>query len=116
MQTHSYRGYQMIHNIPFLADASEIVWCHHENFDGSGYPRGLKGEEIPLGARVVAIANTLDSMTSDLPHRPAQSFAAAHAEISRWSRQFDPEIVKVFSEIPAKTWDDLRREIEGQKE
>jgi len=81
MQTHSYRGYQMIHNIPFLADASEIVWCHHENFDGSGYPWRLKGEEIPLGARIVAIANTLDSMTSDLPHRPAQSFAAAHAEI-----------------------------------
>jgi putative nucleotidyltransferase with HDIG domain len=116
MQEHSLRGYKMIQKIPFLAEASEIVYSHHERFDGTGYPRGLKGEGIPLGARIVAIANTLDSITSDLPYRPAQSLSAAKKEIQLWSgRQFDPEIVKVFLEMPDKFWGDLRREVSGQQ-
>lgn len=115
MQEHAYRGYVMLKKIPFLAEASEIVYSHQERFDGTGYPRGLKGEEIPLGARIFSIADTLDAITSDRPYRPAQSLKAAKAEIERWSgRQFDPEIVQVFLEMPDKIWEDLRKEIDGQ--
>jgi len=115
MQEHAYRGYQMLKKIPFLAEASEIVYSHQERYDGTGYPRGLKGNEIPLGARIFSIADTLDAITSDRPYRPAQSLKAARAEIERWSgRQFDPEIVRVFLEMPDKIWEDLRREIDGQ--
>jgi putative nucleotidyltransferase with HDIG domain len=115
MQEHPYRGYVMIQKIPFLREATEIVWAHHENFDGAGYPRGLKGEEVPLGARITAIANTLDSITSDLPYRPRQSLKAAREEIRRWSgRQFDPEIVKVFLDMPDKIWEDLHGEVARQ--
>jgi HD-GYP domain-containing protein (c-di-GMP phosphodiesterase class II) len=105
----------MLKKIPFLAEASEIVYAHQERYDGTGYPRQLQGAEIPLGARIFSIADTLDAITSDRPYRPAQSLKAARAEIERWSgRQFDPEIVKVFLEMPDAIWEDLRREIEGQ--
>ena len=115
MQEHAYRGYQMLKKIPFLAEASEIVYAHQERFDGTGYPRGLRGNEIPLGARIFSIADTLDAITSDRPYRPAQSLKAARAEIEKWSgKQFDPDIVKVFLEMPDKIWEDLRKEIDGQ--
>ena len=115
MQEHAYRGYQMLKKIPFLAEASEIVYAHQERYDGTGYPRQLKGPEIPLGARIFSIADTLDAITSDRPYRSAQSLKAARAEIERWSgRQFDPEIVRTFLEMPDEIWEDLRREIEGQ--
>ncbi|HLW84214.1 MAG TPA: HD domain-containing phosphohydrolase [Candidatus Sulfotelmatobacter sp.] len=115
MQEHAYRGYQILKKIPFLAEASEIVYSHQERFDGTGYPRGLKGEEIPLGARIFSIADTLDAITSDRPYRPAQTLQAARAEVEKWSgRQFDPEVVKIFLEMPDKIWEDLRREIDSQ--
>jgi len=115
MQEHAYRGYQMLKKIPFLAEAAEIVYSHQERFDGTGYPRQLKGEEIPLGSRIFAVADTLDAITSDRPYRPAQSLQAAKEEIERWKdRQFDPEVVKVFLEMPDKIWEDLRREIDAQ--
>jgi putative nucleotidyltransferase with HDIG domain len=115
MQEHAYRGYQMLKKIPFLAEAAEIVYSHQERFDGTGYPRRLKGEEIPLGSRIFAVADTLDAITSDRPYRPAQSLQAAKEEIERWKdRQFDPEVVKVFLEMPDKIWEDLRREIDAQ--
>src|SRR5271167_426664 len=114
MREHSYRGYQMLKKIPFLAEAAEIVYSHQEKFDGTGYPRGLKGKEIPLGARMFSIADTLDAMTMDRPYRPAQSFGAARTEIQLWSgRQFDPQIVKVFLEMPDNIFEDLRRDING---
>jgi putative nucleotidyltransferase with HDIG domain len=115
MREHCYRGYQLLKRIPFLVDAAEIVYSHQEKWDGTGYPRGLKGEEIPLGARIFSIADTLDAITSDRPYRPAQSLGAARKEIEVWSgRQFDPEIVKVFLSMPDKIWHDLRTEIESQ--
>src|SRR5690348_6393595 len=115
MQEHAYRGYVMLKKIPFLAEASEIVYSHQERFDGTGYPRGLKGEEIPLGSRIFSIADTLDAITSDRPYRPAQSLQAARVEIEKWSgRQFDPEVVKVFLEMPDKIWEDLRKDIDAQ--
>jgi putative nucleotidyltransferase with HDIG domain len=115
MQEHAYLGYQMLKKIPFLAEASEIVYTHQERFDGTGYPRGLKGEQIPLGARIFSVADTLDAITSDRPYRPAQSLSAAREEIKKWSgRQFDPEVVRVFLEMPDSIWEGLRKDIDGQ--
>jgi putative nucleotidyltransferase with HDIG domain len=115
MREHCYRGYQMLKKISFLADACDIVYSHQEKFDGSGYPRGLRGEEIPLGARIFSIADTLDAITCDRPYRKAQSLKAARAEIKRCSgTQFDPDIVEVFLGMPDNIWEDLRREINDQ--
>jgi|SRR5579859_4742596 len=116
MKEHAYHGYQIVKKIPFLEDVAEIVYSHQEWFNGEGYPRGLKGHEIPLGARIFSVADTFDAITSDRIYRRAQSLKAAREEISRWSgKQFDPEIVKVFLEMPDDIWDDLRREIDGQR-
>src|SRR5579864_325403 len=91
MREHCYRGYQILRRIPFLTEAAEIVYSHQEKYDGTGYPRGLKGEEIPLGARIFSVADTLDAITSNRPYRAAQPLSAARDEIERWSgRQFDP--------------------------
>ncbi len=115
MREHCYRGYQMLRKIPFLAEAAEIVLSHQERYDGTGYPRKLKGEEIPLGARLFSVADTLDAITSDRPYRPAQSFQAAREEIERWSgRQFDPEVVKVFLSMPIQIWENVRKQIDSQ--
>jgi putative nucleotidyltransferase with HDIG domain len=115
MREHAYRGYQMLRIIPFLAEAAEIVYSHQEKFDGSGYPRGLKGEEIPLGARIFSVADTLDAITSDRPYRPAQTLTAARIEIEKWSgRQFDPDVVKIFMAMKENIWADLRKEIDSQ--
>lgn len=115
MKEHSFLGYQMLRKIPFLAEAAEIVYSHQECYDGSGYPRGLKGEDIPIGARIFAIADALDAMRSDRPYRPALSFGAAREEIIRWSgRQFDPAVVKTFLSMPESMWEELRKEIDAQ--
>ena len=97
-------------NVPIVLQGvpAEIVYSHHENYDGTGYPRGLKGNEIPLGARIVAVANTLDSITMNLPYRPARTRDDARAEIKLWSgRQFDPDVVNVFLSMPDAIWPQL---------
>jgi putative nucleotidyltransferase with HDIG domain len=115
MKEHAYHGYQIVKKIPFLAEAADIVYSHQERFDGTGYPRGLKGEQIPLGARIFSVADTLDAITSDRIYRAAQTLQAAREEIAKWSgRQFDPEVVNVFLEMPDNIWDDLRNEIHNQ--
>jgi putative nucleotidyltransferase with HDIG domain len=115
MKEHAYHGYQIVKKIPFLSEAAEIVYSHQERFDGSGYPRELKGEQIPLGARIFSVADTLDAITSDRIYRPKQTLQAAKVEINKWSgRQFDPEVVKVFLEMPENIWEDLRSEIHAQ--
>jgi putative nucleotidyltransferase with HDIG domain len=115
MREHCYRGYQMLRKIPFLTEASDIVYSHQEKYDGTGYPRGLRGNEIPLGARIFSIADTLDAITSDRPYRAAQTLDAARAEIKRCTgTQFDPEIVEIFLRMPDNIWEDLRREIDAQ--
>src|SRR5947209_12038903 len=115
MREHCFRGYQMLKKIPFLSEASEIVYAHHERFDGTGYPRGLSGQNIPMGARIFSIADTLDAITSDRPYRAAQSIQVAREEVERFSgRQFDPKIVRIFLEMPDTIWEDLRKEINSQ--
>ncbi|HKW19091.1 MAG TPA: HD domain-containing phosphohydrolase [Terriglobales bacterium] len=115
MREHCYRGYQILRRIPFLQEASDIVYSHQEKYDGTGYPRGLKGNDIPLGARIFAVADTLDAIRSNRPYRPAQPFSAARAEIQRCAAtQFDPEVVKIFLEMPENIWDDLRKDIDSQ--
>jgi putative nucleotidyltransferase with HDIG domain len=115
MREHCFRGYQMLKKIPFLSEAAEIVYAHQEKFDGTGYPRGLKGENIPLGARIFSIADTLDAITSDRPYRAAQTITVARDEVKRFSgRQFDPEVVRIFLQMPDTIWEDLRKEINSQ--
>ena len=115
MQEHCYNGYKLVQKIPFLREAAEIVYSHQERYDGTGYPRGLKGEEIPLGSRIFAVADTLDAITSDRPYRAAKPLAAAKQEIQDWSgRQFDPQVVTKFLEMPEHIWEDLRREINSR--
>ena len=98
MREHCYRGYQILRRIPFLAEAAEIVYAHQEKYDGTGYPRGLKGEQIPLGARIFSVADTLDAITSERPYRPRQPYSAARAEIEHWKgRQFDPQVFAAYS-------------------
>jgi putative nucleotidyltransferase with HDIG domain len=101
MKQHPVIGYRMCMKVDELRSAAPIVLHHHERWDGGGYPYGLAGEAIPLGARIFAIADTLDAMTSDRPYRKALSFAEAREEIIRCAgKQFDPEMVKLFLEIP----------------
>jgi len=115
MREHCYHGYQILKKIPFLSEAAEIVYSHQECFDGSGYPRGLKGEEIPLGARIFAVADTLDAIISHRPYRAARSITAAREEIDRCKgTQFDPKVVKTFLSMPESIWDDLRKQIDAQ--
>ena len=109
MRRHCDIGHTMLMRIPFLRDAAEIVLAHQEFYDGTGYPRGLRGEEIPLGARIFAVADALDAMTSDRPYRRALSLAHARAEIQRCSgTQFDPQVVEVFLSLPDSLWLELR--------
>jgi putative nucleotidyltransferase with HDIG domain len=112
MRTHCEIGYNMLIRIPFLRDAAEIVLAHQEFFDGTGYPRGLKGDQVPLGARIFTIADSLDAMISDRPYRRALPMSHAREEIRRCSgTQFDPKVVEVFSTIPEQHWVDLREHL-----
>jgi len=116
MREHCVRGYAMLKKIPFLERAAEIVFSHQEHYDGGGYSQGLKGDGIPLGARIFAVADTLDAITSDRPYRKAKSFAEARHEIERCGgTQFDPGIVAVYRELPDRLWSDLRAEIDNPK-
>jgi putative nucleotidyltransferase with HDIG domain len=115
MREHCYRGYNMLKRIPFLSEAAEIVYAHQEKYDGTGYPRGLKGDQIPLGARIFSVADTLDAITSDRAYRKAQPLSAARQEIERCSgTQFDPQVVKIFLEMNDHLWEDLRKSIDQQ--
>jgi response regulator RpfG family c-di-GMP phosphodiesterase len=110
MRRHPEIGKRLIENVPFLRGAVPIVYCHHEKWDGSGYPRGLKGEEIPKGARIFAVVDAFDAMTFDRPYSRAIPFDAAYAEIKRCGgSHFDPEVVEAFLRVPATVLEEIRR-------
>lgn len=97
MQSHATKGYELVSAIPGMAVAAELVWSHEERFDGKGYPRGLLGNDIPFGARLFAVIDTLDAMTSDRPYRKGLNFDAAKSEICKEAgKQFDPIAVEAF--------------------
>lgn len=97
MRTHPEIGQRILASVPFMVEAAEIVLSHEERFDGTGYPRGLAGEAIPLWARLFAVIDTLDAITSDRAYRKGLAFGAAKAEIQRLSGvQFDPVAVEAF--------------------
>jgi putative nucleotidyltransferase with HDIG domain len=103
MRTHPKTGSEILRSVDFLLPAAEIVLCHHERFDGGGYPRGLAGEEIPLGARIFMIADSFDAMTSNRTYRSAMPAEEALAEILRNSgSQFDPAAVRAFLAVYQK--------------
>jgi response regulator RpfG family c-di-GMP phosphodiesterase len=109
MRQHVRIGYNMVIGISFLAGAAQIVLTHQEFYDGTGYPQGLVGKEIPIGARIFSVADTLDAITSDRPYRTALPFQTAREEIVRWSGlQFDPDVVEAFLTIPEQVWKRIR--------
>lgn len=116
MRRHPQLGYGMLAHIDFLRGAAEIVLSHHERWDGSGYPRGLSGEQIPLGARLFAVADALDAITSSRPYRAARGFDAAIAEITKMSgTQFDPEVVRAAAGIDPADWERTKEQVESRR-
>lgn len=97
MRTHPEIGHAILKDVSFMREAAQIVLCHEERFDGNGYPRGLAGDAIPLGARLFTVIDALDAITSDRPYRSGLPFDSAKAEIRRCSGgQFDPVAVEAF--------------------
>ena len=116
MKTHTIAGEEIIRRVSFLRPAAHIIRHHHERFDGKGYPDGIGKDEVPLGARIFAFADTLDAMTSDRPYRKAPGWDAAYEEIERCTgTQFDPEISKYFLDAPIESWQSIRKKVESQR-
>jgi putative nucleotidyltransferase with HDIG domain len=100
LRTHPTIGFEIVRDLPALDRAAEIVYAHHERPDGTGYPRGLRGEQIPMGARLIMVASAFDAMTEDRPYRKGLSVEEAYAELRRHSgTQFFPDVVDVFVEL-----------------
>jgi len=118
MKQHPVFGHDILAGIPFLEGAARIVAEHHESWDGSGYPHGLRGEEIAIGARILAVIDAFDAMISDRVYRRARSYQAALTEIERFAgSQFDPMVVEAFRNIPASDWEFLHdRSLMGRLE
>jgi putative two-component system response regulator len=110
MREHPLHGQAILREIEFLAGASRVVAQHHERWDGSGYPLGLRGEEIDLNARIFSVADAFDAMISDRVYRRGRSYEAAAEELDAWAgRQFDPQVVAAFHSVPLEDWEELRR-------
>jgi response regulator RpfG family c-di-GMP phosphodiesterase len=111
MKRHPEIGRRLIEKIPFLTGAVPIVYCHHERWDGAGYPQGLKGEGIPLGARIFSVVDAFDAMTVDRPYSKAIPFEAAKAEIKRCAgSHFDPAVVEAFLRVPDILLDEIHHQ------
>lgn len=110
MREHPLHGQQILRGIKFLEGAARVVAQHHEKWDGSGYPIGLKGEEIDICARIFSVADAFDAITSDRVYRQGRPYEAAAQELDEWvNRQFDPKVVEAFHRVPKEDWDVLRR-------
>jgi putative nucleotidyltransferase with HDIG domain len=110
MREHPMHGQQILRGIKFLEGAARVVAQHHEKWDGSGYPLGLKTEEIDICARIFSVADAFDAITSDRVYRKGRPYEAAAAELDEWvNRQFDPKVVEAFHRVPPEDWDELRR-------
>jgi response regulator RpfG family c-di-GMP phosphodiesterase len=115
MRKHPSHGQQILCGIEFLKGAARVVAQHHEKWDGSGYPSRLRGEEIDLNARIFAVADAFDAITSDRVYRKGKSYEAAATELDEWAgRQFDPTVVEAFRRIPREDWNELRRGSPGK--
>ena len=110
IKKHPAIGYQILSPIHFLGPVAQMVLYHQEWYNGMGYPEGLKGEEIPLGARIVAIIDAWDAMMSDRPYRKALSREYAESELTKGAdRQFDPKVVKAFLHLENSQWQESKR-------
>jgi len=116
MREHPLHGQQILRGIQFLEGAARVVAQHHEKWDGSGYPLGIKGEEIDICARIFSVADAFDAITSDRVYRKGRPYQAAAEELNEWiGRQFDPKVVEAFHRVPQEDWDELRRQSLIQK-
>jgi response regulator RpfG family c-di-GMP phosphodiesterase len=110
MREHPLHGQQILQGIEFLEGAARVVAQHHEKWDGSGYPLGIKAENIDLCARIFAVADAFDAMTSDRVYRQGKSYEVALKELDDWAgRQFDPNVVEAFHRVPKSDWEELHR-------
>jgi putative nucleotidyltransferase with HDIG domain len=110
MREHPTHGQQILRGIKFLEGAARVVAQHHEKWDGSGYPLGLKADEIDICARIFSVADAFDAITSDRVYREGRLYEAAAEELNEWAgRQFDPKVVEAFHRVPKEDWDELRR-------
>lgn len=110
MREHPLHGQQILRGIEFLQGAARVVAQHHEKWDGTGYPFGLKEEEIDICARIFSVADAFDAITSDRVYRRGKSYEAAAQELDDWAgRQFDPKVVEAFHRVPKEDWEVLHR-------
>ncbi len=111
MREHPVHGQQILRGIEFLEGAARVVAQHHEKWDGSGYPLGLREEEVDVCARIFAVADAFDAITSDRVYRRGKSYQEAAQELDDWAgRQFDPKVVEAFHRVPQDDWDELHRQ------
>src|SRR5512140_390377 len=111
IRRHPALGYGLVRDLKLVREVGNIILCHHERYDGSGDPKGLKGETIPIEARIFAVADTLDAVTSHRPYRAPRDFRAARRELeTNAGRQFDPIVVDVFRGMDLAVWEKIRFE------
>jgi cyclic di-GMP phosphodiesterase len=111
MREHPFHGQQILRGIEFLQGASRVVAQHHEKWDGTGYPLGLRKEEIDICARIFSVADAFDAITSDRVYRRGKPYEAASQELDDWAgRQFDPKVVEAFHRVPKEDWEELHRQ------
>ena len=115
IRAHPTIGCSLLERHEFLRDATPVVRYHHEKYDGSGYPDGLSGQDIPIGARIFAVVDAFDVITSDRPYKKAQSVYEAREEINRCvGSHFDPGVVKIFNQIPDTEFLNIRESVTAQ--
>lgn len=111
IRRHPALGYGLVRDVKLVREVGNIILCHHERYDGTGYPKGLKGEAIPLEARIFAVADTIDAVTSHRPYRAPRDFRAARRELEdNAGKQFDPGVVDVFRGMDLAVWEKIRFE------